>query len=321
MKRLSIVLSLAVVALLAFPTVAFAAGWEDGKIVVGGDYTLKSGEVLRGDLIVIGGTATLESGSEVTGTVGLIGSRIEVSGAIDGDLSSIGGSIHLGASAVVRGDLVTLGSEVNRDPGAVVEGQVTSGAAEGPFDLTVPGIEIPRLPRTFIDLSPLSWTLNFGWYFMRAFLLAALAVLVVMFWPLRAGRVAQTVVAQPLAAGGLGLLSFLVALPVIVVLFLTICLSPLAILGGLLLVVAYTFGWIAIGLEVGQRLAAAFRQDWTLAVSAGVGTLVLTLVVYGINFIPCVGPLAPAVTYCLALGAVVLTRFGGQEYLGAPRAV
>ena len=316
MKRLSVVLSLVVVALLAFPSAALAAGWDDGKIVVGGDYILKSGEVLDGDLIVIGGTATLEAGSEVTGTVGLIGSQIDVSGVIDGDLSSIGGRISLGPAAVVHGDLVTLGSTVARDPGAVVEGQVTSGAVEGPFDLTVPGVVIPRLPRPFIDLSPLSWTLNFGWYFMRAFLLAALAVLVVMFWPLRAGRVAQTAVAQPLAAGGLGLLSFLVALPVIAILLLTICLSPLAVLGGLLLVVAYTFGWIAIGLEVGQRLAAAFRQDWTLAVSAGVGTLVLTLVVYGINFIPCIGVVAPAVTYCLAPGG---RRADALRRAGVPR--
>ena len=104
-------------------------------------------------------------------------------------------------------------------------------------------------------------------------------------------------------------------------LVLTICLSPLAFLGGLVLVVAYTFGWIAIGLEVGQRLAAAFRQDWSLAVSAGVGTLVLTIVTYGIDFLPCIGWIAPAAVYCLGLGAVLLTRFGGQEYLGTARAV
>lgn len=321
MKRLSIALSVALVALLAIPTTALAAGWEDGRVVIGGTFTLKGGEVLRGDLLVIGGTATLETGSEVTGTVGLIGGSIDVFGTIDGDLASLGGNLRLAPSAVVRGDLATLGSEVSRDQGAVVEGQVTSGEVDGPLDLTVPGLYFPHFPRTFIDLSPLSRTFNIGWYFLRAFLLAALAVLLVMFWPLRAGRMAQAVVAQPLASGGLGLLSFLVAVPVIVFLLLTICLSPLGFLGGLLLVVAYTFGWIAIGLEVGQRLAAAFRQDWSLAVSAGIGTLVLTIVTYGINFIPCFGWIAPAAVYCLGLGAVLLTRFGGQEYLGTPRAV
>lgn len=320
MKRLSLVLSIVVVALLAFPTTALAAGWDEGRVVLGGDFTLKSGEVLQGDLLVIGGTATLEAGSEVRGTVGVIGSRVEASGVIDEDLAAIGGDVHLTATAVVHGDLVTLGSTVDRAEGAIVEGQVTAGELQGPLDLTVPGVVIPRVQRPFIDLSPVSWTLHFGWYFLRAFLLAALAALVVMFWPLRGGRVAQTVIAQPLASGALGLLTFLVALPVIVFLALTICLSPLAFLGGVVLVVAYIFGWIAIGLEVGQRVAAAFRQDWSLAVSAAVGTLVLTIVVYGIDFIPCVGWIAPAITYCLGLGAVVLTRFGSQEYIGAARA-
>lgn len=321
MKRLFVVLSVALVALLAFPTTALAAGWKDGRVVIGGTFTLKDGQVLQGDLLVIGGTATLEAGSQVTGTVGLVGGSIDVFGTIDGDLASVGGNLHLAPSAVVHGDLATLGSEVSRDLGAVVEGQVTSGEVNRPLDLTVPGTYLPRFPRTFIDLSPLSRTFDIGWYFLRAFLLAALAVLLVMFWPLRAGRVAQSMVAQPLAAGALGLLSFVVAVPVIVFLLLTICLSPLAFLGGLVLVVAYTFGWIAIGLEVGQRLAAAFRQDWSLAVSAGVGTLVLTIVTYGIDFIPCVGWIAPAAVYCLGLGAVLLTRFGGQDYLGTSRAV
>ena len=315
MKRLSLVLSLAIVALLAFPATAFAAGWEDGKIVIGGDYTLMGFEVLDGDLLVIGGTATLEAGSQVKGTVALIGGQIEAAGTIDKDVASIGGSVHLGSTAVVRGDVVTLGSALSRDEGAVIEGKVTSSEVGGPFDLTLPGVVVPR-----VDLRPLSWTFNFGWYFLRAFLLAALAALVVMFWPLRVGRVAQTVVSQPVAAGLLGLLSFIVALPLLVLLVLSICLSPVALLGGLVLVAAYMFGWIAIGLEVGQRIAAAFRQDWTLAVSAAIGTLALTLVVYGINFIPCIGAVAPVVTYCLGLGAVILTRFGGQEYLGAPRA-
>lgn len=320
MKRLFAVLSVALVALLAFPTTALAAGWKDGRVVIGGTFTLKNGEILQGDLLVIGGAATLDAGSEITGTVGLIGGSIDVFGTIDGDLASVGGHLHLAPSGVVRGDLATLGSEVIRDQGAVVEGQVTSGEVDGPLDLTVPGVYLPRFPQTFIDLSPLSWTFDIGWYFLRAFLMAALAVLLVMFWPLRAGRVAQAVVAQPLASAGLGLLSFLVALPVIVFLVLTICLSPLGFVGGLVLVVGYTFGWIAIGLEVGQRLAAAFRQDWSLAVSAGVGTLVLTIVTYGIGFLPCIGWIAPAAVYGLGLGAVLLTRFGGQDYLGTARA-
>jgi len=317
MKRFTLILTLVVAGLLAFPTTALAAGLPDGKIVIGGSFTLKSDEVLSGDLLIIGGVATLEPRSRVTGTVALVGGILEAAGIIDGDVAAIGGSANLAETAVVYGDVVTLGSAVSRAEGAIVRGKFTAGEVDGPMDLTIPDLVLPGFRGWGGTFSPFSWSLKIGWYFLRAFLFAALAAVVVMFWPLRAGRVAQTAVAQPLIAGGLGLITFLVALPVIVLLVLTICLSPLAILGGIVLVVAYAFGWIGIGMELGQRMAAAFRQDWSLAVSAGVGTLVLTLVVYAIDFIPCVGFLAPVVTYCLGLGAVMLTRFGSQDYLGS----
>jgi hypothetical protein len=316
MKRFSLILALAAVALLAFPTAAFAAGLPDGKVVVGGTYTLRADEVLTGDLMVIGGVATLEPGSRVTGTVALIGGVLEAAGTIDGDVAAIGGSANLGATAVVHGDVITLGSAVGRAEGAIVEGQFSAGDVDGPLNLTIPQFNLPDIPQWERSFSPLRWTLGIGWYFLRAFLYAALAAIVVMFWPLRTGRAAQAAVAQPLLAGGLGLITFLVAIPVIVLLVLTICLSPLAFLAGIVLVVAYVLGWIAIGLELGQRMAAAFRQDWSLATSAGLGTLTLTLVLYAINSIPCVGFIAPAAAYCLGLGAVMLTRFGGQDYLG-----
>jgi hypothetical protein len=316
MKRFSLILALAAVALLAFPTAAFAAGLPDGKVVVGGTYTLRADEVLTGDLMVIGGVATLEPGSRVTGTVALIGGVLEAAGTIDGDVAAIGGSANLGATAVVHGDVITLGSAVGRAEGAIVEGQFSAGDVDGPLNLTIPQFNLPEIRQWERGFSPLRWTLGIGWYFLRAFLYAALAAIVVMFWPLRTGRAAQAAVAQPLLAGGLGLITFLVAIPVIVLLVLTICLSPLAFLAGIVLVVAYVFGWIAIGLELGQRMAAAFRQDWSLATSAGLGTLTLTLVLYAINSIPCVGFIAPAAAYCLGLGAVMLTRFGGQDYLG-----
>ncbi len=43
------------------------------KLVLGGVYTLDSGETLTGSLIVLGGSVTLEAGSTVTGDVVLLG--------------------------------------------------------------------------------------------------------------------------------------------------------------------------------------------------------------------------------------------------------
>ncbi|HET7009829.1 MAG TPA: polymer-forming cytoskeletal protein [Anaerolineales bacterium] len=322
MKRIPLILTLTLVALLAFPGVAFAAGWPDGKVVLGGTYTLRSGEVLDGDLVVVGGIATLEVGSEVTGTVALIGGMVDAAGVIGEGIGAVGASVNLASTAVVHGDVVTMGASITRAEGAVVEGRITEGEAEGPFGFNMPGVIVPQIPRVAVDVGPFSGAMRVGWFFMRAFLYAAVAVLVALFWPLRTGRVAQTAVAQPVISAGLGLLTLLLGIPVLLILGLTICLAPVAILGGIVLGVAAALGWIAIGLELGQRMAAAFRQDWSLAASAGVGTLVLTLVAYAFDlmFGPCFGFWVPAVVYWLGLGAVILTRFGGQDYLGTPTA-
>ncbi len=59
-----------------------------------------------------------------------------------------------------------------------------------------------------------------------------------------------------------------------------------------------------------------FRWSLDPAAAAGVGTFVVSLVANGIGFIPCIGWLAPLFVSAVALGAVLLTRFGKQGYPG-----
>jgi hypothetical protein len=73
------------------------------------------------------------------------------------------------------------------------------------------------------------------------------------------------------------------------------------------------FGWVAIGLELGKRLALALHQDWHPAVSAGIGTFGLTLVTLGLSrVIICVGWMLPFLVSMVALGAVMLVFFGAR---------
>jgi cytochrome c biogenesis protein CcdA len=143
--------------------------------------------------------------------------------------------------------------------------------------------------------------------------MAGLAILVVMFWPERTARVARTVITQPVMAGGLGLLTVFFGVLLIVILAITICLSPVSLIGGLVLGAALIFGWVALGLEVGRRLAIAFKRDWQLATQAGLGTLLLSFVVYAVGIIPCIGFIFGVILWATGLGAVILTRFGGQD--------
>ena len=305
-------------ALLALPTSALAARSVDNlprvpqdEFVMGGNFTLPTGETLRGNLWIMGGNATLESGSQVTGDVMLLGGNVNVDGEVSGNINVMGGNIDLRSQAVVRGDLNIVGGSYNRSPNARIEGNVNTGPT-GPFQFMLPsGVRVPSVEvRTY----PLWDIVSF---FFRAFLVAALALLAAMFWPRQIQRVGQTAFTQPLAAGGLGLLTAVVAPIVLLIMTITIILIPVTLVGLALLALVALLGWIAIGLEVGQRMAVSLNQEWALPVSAGMGALIFTIVATGIGrLVPCVGWVVPVLLGLIGLGAVILTRFGTQSYPG-----
>ncbi|MDD5467734.1 MAG: hypothetical protein PHS96_07995 [Anaerolineales bacterium] len=310
MKRTFLISCLLVLAAgLALPTQALAYGLAEDKIVVGGTYTLKSGEVLDGDLALVGGIAVLEAGSRVDGDVAILGGALEVSGEVSSNIVAMGGLIDLRDSAVVHGSVMVVGAQLMQAQGARVEGEVST-ATDAPLSFTFPGNV--TMPRFRVDFSPV---VNFMWFLLRVFMWAALGVLVAVFLPAQVKRTAETAVNQPLAAGGLGLLTAVIVPFVLVILIITICLIPAALLGIIALVLAWAFGVVALGWETGRRLGRLLNQDWPEPVAAGVGTFVLVFIMDGAAaLIPCIGWIVPALVGVVALGAVILSRFGTQAY-------
>jgi hypothetical protein len=308
-----LIAALILVAVIALPSsAALAKNLSDDKVVVGGSFTLESGEELDGDLVVLGGVVTLEPDSTVTGSVTLLGGTVSIAGTVQRDVVGIGGVVSLESQAVVRGDLTAVAASLNRAEGSQVDGQVITGL-QGPIQLPFPGWSgLPEQPRIDFQL-PKLW--NGLWYLFSAFLWSALAILVVMFLPNPTDRVSQAVMRQPVLAGVVGLLTLVVAPILLVLLFVTILLIPAGLLGVLALAVAWVLGRIAIGMEIGRRMGDMSNREWPAAVAAGIGTFVLSLVVDGISLvIPCIGWLAPALVGVMGVGAVLLTRFGSQSY-------
>jgi len=321
MKKLIMVPVVVLVAALALPGAAYADEAEQGQVVFGGTFTLESGDELNGDLVIFGGSVELEQDSVVDGDVLLFGGNAEIYGEIRGDLALLGGNANLGSSAVITGDVATLGGNVHRAEGAVVEGDfISSDGVAFPFSFDLPNI--PNF-RDSVRVQPFgggsigpffSPVTSILWFVFRSLLIAALAVLVVLFWPQPTRRTGSAAVAQPIVSGGLGCLTFIVVPILSVLLTITIIGLPLAFLALIALVVAVVFGWIAVGMEVGRRLTEAFNWELHPAASAGIGTLAVSFVVGGIGFIPCIGGLAPLLVGAAGLGAVILTRFGSREY-------
>ena len=317
--KLSIAVLLVLLIGMTFPGIALAKELRDDKVVAGGSFTLESGETLDGNLLIFGGAVTLEEGSLVNGDVVLMGGSLSIDGEVDGSVVGIGGIVNLGSTAEIDGDITVIGAGLNRDEGARVSGEVISGF-DGPFSFEIPGrIEIPSIPDIptvpNIEIRGFNVFWSGLWFLFRTFLWAALAMLVVMFLPNPTERVARTAIGQPALSGAVGLLTTVVVPLLLVVIALTLILIPISLIGGLVLVVAWFFGRIAIGLEIGKRLGETMNQVWSLPVAAGVGTFVLTLVIDGAGeLIACVGWILPTVVGLIGLGSVLLTRFGNQNY-------
>ncbi len=297
-------------AMLAFPAPAFAQNGDggEGKFVFGGSYILASNNTLSGSLAVLGGQAALEEGSQVNGDVLVIGGSLTINGRVNGNVAIIGTSLSLGPNALITGDVLTAGSTTPAFPDPRIQGDVV----QAPQDFT---IRLPnRLPITWGfpgSIDPVGRTL---WSLLSAFVLAVIAMVAGLVIPKPVERVKETITGQPVVAGAVGLLTAIIYPALLLVLAITIILSPVSLLGILLLIAALVLGTVALGLELGTRLAAALHQDWSLPVAAGIGTFLLAVVAEMAGLIACLNIVAWMLITLFGVGGVIMSRFGTQVY-------
>ncbi|MBN2257867.1 MAG: polymer-forming cytoskeletal protein [Anaerolineaceae bacterium] len=317
--RIPLVICLALVVLLA--TSAFTTtDYQDDKVVFGGTYVLHSNETINGNLVILGGAVTLEQNSIVTGDTALFGGTLDADGMIRGNLTIIGGVVRLTEHAVINGDVFTLGGSLERASGSQILGNVNS-FGDAPFSVDIPNtIADPEIPVMPFYRSSVSLLWKVIYYFGMVIFTAAMAMLVALLWARPTQRVANAIRMNPIGTGGFGCLTLIVAPGLLVLVAITIILSPLSLLGMLLLMVAVIFGWTAINLEVGNRLSKLFNVAWSAPIAAGIGALVFNLVIFGLAMVPCIGWALVSLVLLFALGGVLLTRFGTHDYPEVPTA-
>jgi hypothetical protein len=344
MKRIKhILIFMIMIAALVLPASAAAKSLDrphyNDRVIVGSTFTLREGEILDGNIVVVGGVVTLEVNSLVNGDVVAIGSNVTVAGEIAHSLVAVGGVLSLKETAVVGGDVVAPASVFQKEDGASIAGQIIT--ASGPVRLQ--GVEVPDIPAVpeapavpevpespsvpRVPDVPFSTQVSYAfsplidamWFMFQIFSISAVAIVLILFVPTQAKRTANAISGFPVLSGGMGLLTLVVSVFLLVFLSITIILIPVSALLFIVLCLGLFFGWIAMGQEIGRRIGEAFGQDWSNPVQAGVGTFALTFVVSSFNFVfwDVVGWMVGITVAGVGLGAVLLTRFGTRDYIPA----
>ncbi len=183
-----------------------------GEIVrIGASAHLKQGEKAR-ELVVIFGDATMEG--EVDGDMVVVFGDAIVDGPVKGDFVTVMGSTKLGPNARLDGDCVVVGGRLDKDPGAQVRHEPVEVSFGILFGWLKPlgywmktGLLLGRpLPLT----SGLAWTLvilHFAIYFI-----------IFLLMPKPVEACLKTLQTQTLPAFLVGLLTMVLAVPLIVIL-------------------------------------------------------------------------------------------------------
>lgn len=337
MKKTTLMRILLLLALLIVPTASIHAQTsnDDSVILFGQNYTLGEGKTLNGSIAVFGGNINIEKGAEVNGSivvfggnisfaeetliigdVAVFGGNVTVTGEVEGDIVLFGGQALLESGSTVK-NIATFGGQVTQEEGAKVTGEITNNTpptVETPRIPDVPNPNVPTPPDVEVNVNPF-W--NIAGKFGQAVVIAAIAMLLVLFLQPQLDRTANTIVSQPVMAGGYGLLLLIVIPIALAILSITIVLLlvtvPLAFLYIILVPLAWLFGVIALGQEVGERFTKAINQVWAPVLSTGFGTFLLLLVIGFMELIPCVGWIPSALVALVGIGATAMTWFGTRN--------
>ncbi len=309
-------------------------------------YLLLDGESVSGDLMVVGQSITLNEGSLVTGDVALIGEEIAVAGEIRGELTILGDHILLMPSAHVYGDVHLCGKDNPVTADVRIDGLLTSNCDQL-GDLLGRVVPLAFDPSRWewnsddVNLNPADWrwnelsqidtpvkgmplTTRIAINLVMALVFGGLAGVITLICPLRLRRVSDALLESPGATTGIGLLSLLIAAAatgLVILSFIVLvgfCLAPFLGLSWIVLALMIVMGWTGLSLPVGAWLLSRLEvRRVSPFAAASVGAILLSFLAGLLTFNTWTTILYFFLMIGLTgwgLGAVVLTRFGGQAY-------
>jgi len=258
---------------------------------------------LPGDLILLGGEATLVEGAAVDGNVHVFLGDLTVHGEVKGDLSFLNGRLNLGPTARIGGDLNLGGGAYSSSAGATIAGDVNTGVG-----VTLPTAAEPGAPRRWPSLLRGA---------ISGVLLGLAAAALARYRPTGVRRVGEAAIQHTVVSAAMGALVGVVGVSLLVTMAYTIVLIPVTLLGLAVLGLAVIYGWLGLGVGIGQLAGRALRRALRPAAAAFIGTFIVILGVTLAGAIPIIGGLLAIGMASVGLGAAALTRLGLRRFTPA----
>ncbi|HET9235221.1 MAG TPA: hypothetical protein VFP10_13885 [Candidatus Eisenbacteria bacterium] len=199
----------------------------EGDVVTMGGDIIVYGRV-GGDCVSIGGDVTLEDGAEV-----------------EGDVVCMGGTLTLGDSVLIGSDAVSLWGALDVSPTAKIGGHVT--------DVGV-GQAVPKFDLWDRHRGTGSRLLGFMGRVVWVLLLVGMGLVAFSVFPTRMRRVAATVEHRTIVTFLAGMAGWILWLPAVLLLCITLVGIPVAILLVVFTPIMALLGYLAVAEVVGKRL-------------------------------------------------------------------
>lgn len=326
-----------------------------GEVIVegaaGGNVKAELGEVkIRGTVAgnVDSGLGELRIPGEVLGNVTSQGKSVIITGKVRGNVDLYRGIVELGPESEIGGrvhveqGLVKI-SEGARTGAVDVEKELSEAEIdrmfgsrgyhfrgfddfEGVGDILENVFESIGRAFSNIKMTPGDWRffpsgISFGWpgHVARGLLnmvvIFALAALTFSLFPRHVQSAGHIIFDRPGPVLGWGLLALVLAIPLLILLAITIIGIPLIFVEILALAIAGILGYTALSRIVGEKVVGAASSGTVNPLGAiALGVLILGAV----SMVPWLGSLFSLLLFVLAVGAALATRFGTLNPLPVP---
>jgi len=319
--------------LLAAGLLAAAGPLADAAGSGGGPAASASTAAVQSELA---GQVVVPAGTTLQGDVRMVAGEVDVLGTLTGSVALTVGQVAVGPQGRIQGGVTIAVGQVEVQPGGSISGAVTAGsgsaqqlACPATADATCVLAGGPTGWRSHSSLAGVPWkgmlgrVLHLGWlgWLGPAFHLLgwlgtlALALPVAALFPHPLGTVRRQIETDPGRSALVGLAVLLLALPVLVLVSITIVGIPAALAAALALVGAWFLGYVGLAALIGERTLrlGGWRQaNPLLALLAG------SLLILVGEWVPLLGGLVWLAVACVGTGAALLTRFGTRPAAPAP---